>query len=123
VKIAYYSTDEGNRCRVRRWAARRATRVVAGCADRPTADGPVRGVVLDLDSLPAPDRAAWVDRVLAGWVRGPVLVHATTLADAEAPLAERAKVVRGPLNESTFTRWLRRVRERAARRSRLKAAA
>jgi hypothetical protein len=104
--IAYFSTDEVNRALVCRWASRvnaRLTRLTLS-AEQPPADA----TVFDLDFLPDPYRATWVSRLLAGEVRGPVLVHGHRITDAEVGALGRhgAEVCRGRLRRSTFLAWL-----------------
>ncbi|HJZ93385.1 MAG TPA: hypothetical protein VKE40_21085 [Gemmataceae bacterium] len=111
--IAYYSTDEVNRALVCRWASRVNTRLMRPTlsAAEPRADAKV----FDLDFLPDSYRAAWVSRLLAGEVRGPVLVHGHRITDAEAGALSRrgVNVSRGCLRRSKFLVWLAACRSDA----------
>jgi hypothetical protein len=117
MRIAYITLDDVNRFLMRRWAERGRFRADCPAATRlgPPLDG-VAAVVLDLDFLPAPTRAAWMTHVLAG-AATPVLVHGHNITDAEVSALRRRGVAicRGRLCRTRLLAWLRQLEIAAMR--------
>ena len=109
MRISYFSLDEVNQFVVGRWAGSRGFRVQrANCGPRVDGNADGTAIILDLDYLMADSRAAWLQRVLAGEVTCPLLVHGHNISDAESADLRRcgAQVCRGRLRKTIVDGWL-----------------
>jgi hypothetical protein len=109
MRIAYVTLDDVNRFVVRRWTGGNNIRVECPAVTAPaaiidTADA----ILLDLDHLPEPFRAAWLERVLTNGMAGRVLVHGHNITDAEAAALRRrgVRVCRGRLRRGLLDAWV-----------------
>ena len=113
MRIAYVTLDDVNRFVVQRWAGRGRFQLDGPAANQPHARLDAAGaVILDLDHLPAPFRAAWLARILNDALAGRALVHGYNIADADAAALRRrgVRVCRGRLRRGFFFAWLGELR-------------
>ena len=110
--IDYLTLDEVNRYLVRRWTAGMGVRLTCSAVG-PSPDGGKsrRGVILDLDFLPADIRTAWIRRVLVGGVGCPVFAHGHNVSDEDVAALRQygVRVCRGRLRKAALNEWLGRV--------------
>src|SRR5262245_23444184 len=108
MRIVYLTLDDVNRFMVRCWAAGDTFRVDCPAANAPVAsvDG-ADAVILDLDHLPEPFRAAWLAPVPGGLT----LDHGHNIADTDAAALRRRgmRVCRGRLRRGLVSVWAESV--------------
>jgi hypothetical protein len=105
MRVAYLTTDDVNPALARRWAAGQ----VKLTTPRPSGTAPrAAALVVDFDHLGEDLRRPWVNGVLTGAERRPVLVHGHNIPDliAAALREAGATVVAGCLRRPHLTGWL-----------------